>query len=279
MGSTPIKQSDKDPREDTDPAAIAVNSSDGSGVSIPVLEPETESTDKASDALDETNTDTQELSREEVVALISADDETREDDAETVRSVDLSNGIEGPHPNRSTEDDLSTSSVDQALQVNTHVSPDNGRESTETRFDRPGTAQEGSLESDMRLSDDDSQPAAAGSPTVLSPDPPTTDQRQADLSVSDPASVQKVVEPQEPLYMPAEDDTDSETVAGRVEASTEPAAPTRSTDLVRVGLWGSGLAVLIVLSAAFGFSYLVNRPSDQLITKRQPAGRSSVVSR
>ena len=85
MGSTPLNQSDNEPREDTDPAAAATKSSDGTGRPMDVDEPEAAPTDEAADALDETESDTQELSREEVVALISADDEAREDADETDR--------------------------------------------------------------------------------------------------------------------------------------------------------------------------------------------------
>ena len=48
-------------------------------------------------------------------------------------------------------------------------------------------------------------------------------------------------------------------------------SPTRSTDLIRVGLWGTGLVVLILLLAAFGFSYLNNRPPVKSIAEKQPA--------
>ena len=86
MGSTPLNQSDNEPREDTDPAA-ATKSSDGTGKPMDVDEPEAAPTDEAADALSETESDTQELSREEVVALISTDDEAREDAEETDRSI------------------------------------------------------------------------------------------------------------------------------------------------------------------------------------------------
>ena len=87
MGSTPLNQSDNAPREDTDPAAAATNSSDGTGGPIYADEPEAAPTDEATDALDKNESDTQELSREEAVALISTDDEAREDAGETDRSV------------------------------------------------------------------------------------------------------------------------------------------------------------------------------------------------
>ena len=177
MGSTPLNQSDNEPREDTDPAA-ATKSSDGTGKSVDVGEPEAAPTDEAADALVETESDTRELSREEVVALISTDGEAREDAEETVRSI---------------------------------------------------------------------------------------------LAVSDPATVQKTAEPITPQKSAAEDEPDSETAARHAEASAEPGVPTRSTDFIRVGLWGTGLADLILLLAAFLFSYLKNRPPEKSIAKKQPA--------
>ena len=173
MGSTPLNQSDNAPREDTDPAAAAAKSSDGTGGSIYVDEPEATPTDEAAGALDKNESNTQELSREEVVALISADDEAREDAGEKV--------------------------------------------------------------------------------------------------LPDPAAVQKAAEPQATQDLAADGETESETVASHAEASAEPGAPTRSTDLIRVGLWGTGLAVLILLSAAFGFSYLINRSPVKSIAEKQPA--------
>jgi hypothetical protein len=176
MGSTPLNQSDNTPREDTDPAAAATESSDGTAGPIYVDEPEATPIDETADALAKTESDTQELSREEVVALISTDDEVREDAGETVRS--------------------------------------------------------------------------------------------------DPTTDQKTAEPQETQDLAAEGETDSETGAPHAAASAEPGAPTRSNDLFRVGLWGTGLAVLILLSAAFGFSYLINRPPAKSIGKKQPAANA-----
>jgi hypothetical protein len=177
MGSTPLNQSDNEPREDTDPAA-ATKSSDGTGKPMDVDEPEAAPTDEAADALGEAESDTQELSREEVVALISTGDKAREDAEETDRSI---------------------------------------------------------------------------------------------LAVSDPVPDQKAAEPQEPQELAAEDEPVFETVARHAEASAEPGAPTRSTDLIRVGLRGTGLAVLIFLLAAFALSYLKNRPPVISIAEKQPA--------
>jgi hypothetical protein len=140
-------------------------------------DPQAASSDEAADTLEETKSDTQELSREEAVALISSDDEVREDAEDTVRSVH---------------------------------------------------------------------------------------------DVSDPATVQKAAETQEPRELAAEDETDSGTVASHADSSAESGAPTRSTGPIRVGLWGTGLAVLILFSAAFGFSYLKNRPPVKSIAAKQP---------
>ena len=176
MGSTPLNQSDNEPREDTDPVA-ATKSSDGTGKSVDVVEPEAEPADQAADALEESESDTQELSREEVVALISSDDESREEAEET------------------------------------------------DRF----------------------------------------------LAVSDPATDRKATEPQESPVLTAEDEPDSATSALHAEASAESGAPTRSANLIRIGLWGTGLAILIFLLAAFGLSYLKNRLPVKSIAEKQPA--------
>ena len=177
MGSTPLNQSDNESREDTDPVAAPKNSN-GTGNSVGAVGPVAEPTDEAADALEETERDTQELSREEVVALISSDDETREDAEETDRSI---------------------------------------------------------------------------------------------LAVSDPATDREVAEPQEFPVLTAEDEPDSASVTRHAEASAEAGAVTRSTDLIRVGLWGTGLAILIFISAAFGLSYLKNRPPAKSISGKQPA--------
>ncbi|MFZ1954549.1 MAG: hypothetical protein WAU34_03585, partial [Desulfobacterales bacterium] len=90
MGSTPLNQSDNEPRADTEPAAAATKSIDGTGKPVDVEESEAAPTDETADALDKTESDTQELSRDEVAALISTDDEVREDaeepDSETAAS-------------------------------------------------------------------------------------------------------------------------------------------------------------------------------------------------
>jgi len=178
MGSTPLNQSDNETREDTDPAA-ATKSSDGTGKPVDVVEPEVEPTGGAADAIEETESDTQELSREEVVALISSDDEAREDAEETDRPI---------------------------------------------------------------------------------------------LEVSDPATDREAAEPQEFPVLTAEDEPDSATVTRHAEASAEPGAPTRSKDPIRRALfWGAGLAILIFFLAAFGFSYLNNRPPVKSIAEKQPA--------
>ena len=180
MGSTPLNQSDNEPREDTDPVA-ATKSSNGTGKPVDVVGPVAEPTGETADALEETESDTQELSREEVVALISSDDETREDAEETDRSI---------------------------------------------------------------------------------------------LAVSDPATDREAAEPQEIPVLTAEDEPDSATVTRHAEASAESGAATRSTDLIRVGLWGTGLAILIFILAAFGLSYLKNRPPVISIAENQPAANT-----
>ena len=170
MGSTPLNQSDNEPREDTEPAAAAAQSGDGPGRPMHGDEPEAVPSDKAADAADESKDDTQELSREEVTALISADNEARDDADETDRTIDVSSGADGPHANRAREDD-----------------------------------------------------------------------------------------------------TDSETVTSHTEASPEPIVPTRSADLIRFGFWSAGLVLLLVLLAAFGFSYLNNRQAVGSLVKKRPA--------
>jgi hypothetical protein len=193
MGSTPLNQSDNEPREDPDPAA-ATKSSDGTGKPVDVDEPDAAPTDEAADALNETESDTQELSREEIVALISTDDEAREDAEETDRSIDVSGGTEGLYANRPHEDGLLADSADQ-----------------------------------------------------------------------------EAAEPQAYKELAAEDEPVFETTARYAEASAKPGAPTRSTDLIRVGLRGTGLAVLILLLAAFALSYIKNRPPVISIAEKQPA--------
>ena len=158
MGSTPLNQSENEPRLDTEPAAAAFKSGDGPGRPIGDHEPEAVPSNKAADAADEAKDDTQELSREEVAALISTDNEARDDADETDRSI----------------------------------------------------------------------------PAV-------------------------------------EDDTNTETVASHAETSPESSVPTRSADLIRFGLWSAGIVVLLVLSAAFGLSYLNNRPAVGSLVKKQPA--------
>ena len=271
MGSTPLNQSDNAPREDTDPAAAATKSSDGTGGPIYLDEPEAAPTDEATDALDENESDTQELSREEVVALISTDDEAREDAGETDRFIDVSGGTEGPHANRPYEDELMANSADQTEHAGTQLSPDNGRELAGIQSDGLGMAEEEGFESDKQQSADHSQRAEEDNPQALSPDTPAADQTEADLAVSDPATDRKAAEPQEPQELAAEDEPDSETVASHAESSAEPGAPTRSTDLIRVGLLGTGLAVLILLSVAFGLSYFINRPPTKSVAEKQPA--------
>jgi len=193
MGSTPLNQSDNEPREDPDPAAATKNS-DGAGKPVGVDEPDAAPTDEAADALNETESDTQELSREEIVALISTDDEAREDAEETDRSIDVSGGTEGLYANRPHEDVLLADSADQ-----------------------------------------------------------------------------EAAEPQAYKELAAEDEPVFETVGRHAEASAEPSAPTRSTDLIRVGLRGAGIAVLILLLAAFALSYIKNRPPIISIAEKQPA--------
>ncbi|MGA9262750.1 MAG: hypothetical protein WBV95_12310 [Desulfobacterales bacterium] len=270
MGSTPLNQSNNEPREDTEPAAAAIKSIDGTGKPVDVEEPEAAPTDETADALDKTESDTQELSRDEIAALISTDDEVREDAEETVRSSDVSGGTEGPHVNRSHEDELLANSADQIEHADTQLSPDNGRESAGIQFDGLGTAEEEGFDPNEQQSADHSQRAEEDSPQALSPDTPAADQTEADLAISDPATDRKAAEPQEPLLLAAEDEPDSETAASHAEASAEPGETIRPTDPIRVGLWGTGLAVLILLSAAFGFSYLINRPPVKSIAEKQP---------
>jgi hypothetical protein len=177
MGSTPLNQSDNEPRGDTDPAAATKNS-DGADKSVDVDTPWAEPTDEAADALDPTESDTRELSREEVVALISTDDEAREDAEEKDRSI---------------------------------------------------------------------------------------------LAVSNPATDRKAVEPQKSDDLTPEGEPDSATVASYAEASAEPGEPIRSSVPIRLGIWGTGLAVLILLLASFGISYIKLRPPVKSIAEKPPA--------
>ena len=86
MGSTPLNQSGNEPREGTDPVA-AINSSNGADKPADVVEPAAEPTEEAADAIEKAESDTQELSRAEVVALISSEDGTQEDADEPDRSI------------------------------------------------------------------------------------------------------------------------------------------------------------------------------------------------
>ena len=177
MGSTPLNQSDNEPREDTDSVAAPKNSN-GTGNSADVVGPVAEPTDDAADALEKTESDTQELSREEVVTLISSGNENREDVEESDRTI---------------------------------------------------------------------------------------------LAVSDPATDREAAEPHEIPVLTAEDEPEFATVTRHAEAFTESGAATLSTGLIRVGLWGTGLVILIFILAAFGLSYLKNRPPAKSTAGKQPA--------
>ena len=191
MGSTPLNQSDNEPSEDTEPAAAAAQSGDGPGRPMHDDEPEAVPSDKAADAADESKDDTQELSREEVTALISADNEARDDAEETDRAIDVSSGADGSHANRAREDELPVNSVDKTELAGTQLSHETGCESAGIQLDDLGTAEAESFESDEQQPADVSQRAGEESPHALSPKTPTADQTGAGHTVFDPATVRK----------------------------------------------------------------------------------------